>query len=203
MEEQKKVGEGLPAAGDGRREELKKRTDSLAEEAEKRGEDGGRIEPKALKIDNEIASQYNELQVSNAQTGWCYRWVYTGGAGQTVMRARVDGWKVVQGEDPEAKELIAVDTTRKLGDVVLMKIPDKEYEMLQARDRRIRAVQQGSVTQEIVEMGKKYGGRIQVQTNLDSKAMQRLAMRSAAAQVAGNKFAEMLRKGTVPGMELE
>lgn len=202
-EEKKAEKTNLPPAGEARREELKQRSDALEEQGEREFAGVEKINPHALEIDNEIAGHYNELQVSRAQEGWRYRWMYAGGNGQSVMRAKVDGWKIVQGEDPEARELIAVDTTRKLGDVVLMKIPEEKWERLQARDVRMRAVQQGSVTQEIVEMGKKYEGRIQVRANLNPREMQRLAMKSAAAKIAGNKFDQMLRRGTVPGMEIE
>jgi hypothetical protein len=104
---------------------------------------------------------------------------------------------------PEAKELRWVDTTRKLGDVVLMRVPEKKFQQLHARDRRIREHQQTSVVSQLEEMGERYRGRgVIVHTNPDSRMLDRMAQRAAAQQIAGKKFDQMLKTGTVPGAEL-
>ncbi len=51
----------LPA-GDARREAQARAADALAEQAEAQSDDRGAIDPRAFKIENELAQHFNELE---------------------------------------------------------------------------------------------------------------------------------------------
>src|SRR5260221_6425156 len=136
----------LPPVGDARQEELKRRTDVLAEKLETSTPEAYAFDPKKLDIDNEIAYfvTRNELDVTGKQDGCRYRWVHFGQNGRSVTGAKLDGWEVVSGSDPESVELRAVDGTRRLGDVLLMRIDERRAIRLEQVDRYRRQLEQES-----------------------------------------------------------
>ena len=105
----------LPPAGDEQRDELKRRADDLAERAETIGLDGGRVDPSAFRVENELAQHFNELDVNDADPAYAYCWVQAGYAGRFIKMKLTEGWEVVQGDMPEASELrgMGADTDRK------------------------------------------------------------------------------------------
>jgi len=204
----------LPPPGDARQDELKRRADVLEEEAEKRAGavDGGAIDPEALEPINEIMSQigadggYNVLEVSNAQSEYRYSWVYTGQHGLMIKaKLAARGWEVVQGDMPEAQELKGVggDTTRHLGDVVLMRCR-LDYARMQDRFEREKADRaQASVTANLAGLGDKYRKTgLVVRTSLSEEELKRAGRRAHAEQLAGNIQDRLIREGRMPGVAI-
>lgn len=198
-------GSHLPPPGDERREVLRERADDLAQAAEEAGAAGGRIDPRAFEVDNEIANHIDDLSVSGQRDEYVYCWVnFTHNHGRMIRLKLSEGWEVVQGDDPEAIEFKAVgaDTTRRHGDVLLMKCRRDRYKLLQKREAAKRAAQQGAVTAQLEEMGQKAAPHgITVHSSMDT-INPRVASRMMARQAGTRAVDQMLRTGTVPGMEV-
>ncbi len=199
----------LPA-GDARREAQKAAADTLAEAAEARVE-AERIDPRAFKIENEIARYFNELEVTDAQPEYEYCWVQAGYHGRFIKMKQTERvpeggrlvpcWEVVQGDMPECQELrgMGADSTRRLGDVLLMRCRrDRFLKLKRMRDARRDALYNGTTT-ELEELGRQHRNRgVIVHTNLgDAMADGRGAMlRQQGLQMVDS----MLRTGSVPGL---
>ena len=134
----------------------------------------GSIDVSALQRENDIANNTQYLRVSNPQPGWVYRWVSKNRYGQHIQKAKMMGWLVVQGNDPEAIELKgggmhgmgvgSPGTTRELGDVMLLKIPHEKWIVLQALAiARQRKIQQAS-SANLVELASKYSNVMTLHT---------------------------------------
>lgn len=179
----------LPPPGDERREVLAERTDTLAQEAETRAavEERFAIDPKAFRIENEIAAHLDTLKVSGALPEFAYRWVnFISIGGIMVTRAQNDGWEVVRAEMPEAIERRDELGRRRLGDVILMRIPIDRKLFLDRRDIALARLQAESSEAALLEMGEKYAGHgITVKTELDPAAIRRAEAQAAAREVAG------------------
>ena len=200
----------LPA-GDARREAMREAEDTLAEAAEAASDERGAIDPRAFKIENEIARYFNELEVSNPDPAYQYRWVQAGFHGRFIKMAQTERvpeggglapcWEVVQGDMPECMELRgpAADTTRRLGDVILMRCrKDRFLKLQRMRDARRAALQSGSTT-ELEELGRQYRHRgVIIHTNLgDAMAEGRgTLLRQQGLQMVS----DMIREGSVPGL---
>lgn len=66
---------------------------------------------------------YNQIfDPSSPQMGYDYARVFAGANGYEVTEAKLLGWEVVRGDDPEDEDHKAVDGTRQFGDTVLMRI---------------------------------------------------------------------------------
>ena len=195
----------LPPAGDARREVLAERQDALDEQLEGVGDDVGRIDPKALEVENELAQRFNELEVSNRDSGYMYGWVYSGQQGRMIRLKITEGWEVVQGDMREAEEMkgIGTDTTRRLGDVILMRIRKDRYVLLQRREAEKRVRQQEGVTSTLEEMGESLGKRgVVVHTDLKSmnpQMLKRMQNRAAARKIATGRVDQYIREGRMPG----
>lgn len=198
-------------------DDLKRRADALAEMAEEEG--GGeklRLDPEALKLENEIAQhfdEYNQLSISDAQPEFEYSWVYVGqrGAGRSAMvnmkkamRVRVNGtwmptWHVVQDSMPESMENYgtAGDTTRQIGDVVLMRCRKDLKKLLDEQEAEKPRAQALAVNSTMQGLADKFGTNL---TDLNSPQAQHLLARMQGKSIAGQRFDRMLRTGTVPGM---
>lgn len=190
----------LPPAGYKRDEELKLRTDTLAREAETRGGEVEAIDPSRLKVDPELAQYFDILHVSNADPTYKYFWVFTGQHGLFIKKKLIVGYEIVQGDMPEAIELKGMggDTTRKLGDVVLMRIRIDQWKKLDRLEEAKRAAQQGSVLSPIRELAEKnarHGINVYTQDSMPEQYLKRMQARS----IAQNKMAQMVREGNVPG----
>lgn len=216
MAGRRKGATGRPAdlpAGDERREAEAQVADELAEQIDAMPE-GAKIDPRAFKVENELAQHFNILDVSNGDLMLKYRWVYSGQHGLQIKMALADGWQVVQGDDPEAIELkgIGADTTRRLGDVILMKIPRDKYVMIQRREARKREAQEQAVSSRFEEIIAPYRRRgygataivngVDVMTGapIDSKRLDFMHNR-AMARAAGDKMLDAaIRDGSMPGV---
>jgi len=196
----------LPPAGDARREMMSKRADDLDELAEELAGDveAGRIDPSKYQPINEILQHLDASEVSNRQDEYEYKWESTARSGYFIRKAQLEGWTVVQGEDPEAKDLMGVrgDTTRHWGDCVLVRCRKDVFLRNQRRDRARRRMQQEGVTETLAEYAdklKQYG--IIVHTSATGPMMERMMARAGARQIAGQKIGDMLKSDQgVPGM---
>lgn len=222
-----KAGDGaLPPPGDERRDELKRREDMLQGFAEKLSaeQEVHAIDPKALEVDRELAQHFDPvslsmLRVTNMQPGWEYTWQNAvNQSGLQVMMKKYDGWQVVSGSDPEAIEHKTADGTRRIGDVLLMKIPTDRKHQLDRRDELRRERVQRGVSAELEDLGRKMQGRgLRVHTpNTDSsdrgfmtqeqtydprRRFIRDTVQAEASRVIGEKLREEVPGVPIPGKE--
>ena len=192
----------LPPPGDARREELSRRTDELEEQAGSM-EGAGAINPESLRVENELASKFNLLDVSNADPMYQYSWVnYINQHGLFVKMKLSEGWEVVRADMLECAELVQADTTRKLGDVLLMRITYDRYKRIENQRREAVRRQNAAVTQDLRDLGDKVAGTgVIVHTDkIPDHTMKAMQSRAEASRIAGRKFDGMVREGNVPGM---
>lgn len=218
--------ETLPPAGHARREEVKRRGESLQAEIERQAANliMGRLDPKALKVHNEIASRTQYMHVSNADPNCKYAWISKNNHSQHIRALEQQGWRTVQGDDPEALELKGTsgvasgtgtpDSTRQIGDVILMKVPKDVYVALQAR-KHARTIQlQQSSASDLLSLADRYRKYVKLRTvegapdmgqNFEGPPIQpqRFSSNPAARRAALDKLDAHLRAGDVPGMELQ
>lgn len=213
MAKEKTVEPQLPPPGDERREVLAQRKDELEERAEKLAaeQELSRISPKALEPDNDIQARLHLLQVSNAQPGKVYCWVKCVAQTYTptgVQRKLADGWEVVCGNMPEAIECRQADGTRRIGDVLLMRIDQARHERLQEKERYKRLAQEEGVAAGLLEKSAElaragYGENlVHVPENMDEGMMEQIVKKSAARQLATKAIDGMLRQGRMPGVPI-
>lgn len=146
-----------------------------------------KVDPKLLKEDPEILKhfnpQMNAFEVSNPKPGYAYYWeCYTVPQALTRKRGEVrlllgpsyhgPGWEVVgacscvgnkHGNDcpfPEAQELKQADGTRKIGDVMLLRIPLDTYIEMQKRVLLMVRFKEMNISETFTEFVDKYGGRV-------------------------------------------
>lgn len=199
--------------GDERREAAAQATDELAERAETLGGDGGAINPNAFKVENELAQHFNILAVTNQDPAYRYGWIYLGQYGLQIKMKLAQGWEVVQGDMLEAVELkgIGADTTRKLGDVMLMRCRMDRYLALQRIETVKRGRQEEGIAARFQEIlgpyHKRYGATaivngqdVMTGERVDARRLDHMWKRSQAA-AAGTKIVDtMLRDGRMPGV---
>jgi len=193
----------LPPPGDARREELSRRTDELEELAEQVGESMGSIDPSAFEVDPALAARFNELEVSNRDPAYAYCWVFTGQLGRMVKMKTIEGWEVVSGDMEEAADLKQPDGTRRLGDVMLLRIRKDRKILLDRKDRERREAQQGAVTATLEEMGQqasKLGVVVHTGQNINPDMLKRMEGRASARRAAVGAVDQMIRAGRVPGV---
>jgi len=176
--------------------------ETLERAAEELNKEAGVAKLDEIPVDREIANVVSELEVSNQRPGWVYCWVYTGQNGIMIRRKQAEGWIVVQGDDPEAKEVKESATTvRRIGDTILMRLPTARWEAMQQRDEELTRLRMHSSTGNLQELGRKHG--ITVHTTEDaspSPVLSRAFAHAAARSVARGKVTDMIKTGTVPGM---
>ena len=210
----------IPPAGYARNEELLKRTDDLAEKAQAVSDEGmvGTIDPKKLEPIREYQEVFTRpidpLTVPNAQKEFDYCWVWTGSNGQKIWEKKsmmVSGmrstWHVVQGEMTEALDYKTEDTTRRIGDIILMRILKDDHKILLDNIEYRRQLQEYGVVGELIELGDKYRGKgFIVHSDPNSRfasgkesVMDTVRRRAASGQ--GMKAVDnMVRNGNVPGI---
>lgn len=154
----------LPPPGHARQEALKSRQDELEVRAEQMAAQMllNTIDPSTLEIAREIAAKVQFLDVSNKQPGFVYQWVSTNRNGEHVMMAKQLGFVTVQGDDPEAIELKgegSLDTTRRLADTILMKIPEERWIVLKALEIKRQREVEGASSSMLVSLGDRYRDR--------------------------------------------
>ena len=209
-------------AGYNRNEKMAKRIDELEQKLEKLMNESEvyAVNPKSFQVDPAVQHQIEErgrFYISKADPAYKYSWVYTGQGGQMVWQKKYWGWEVVQGSMPEAMEAKkAEDTTRRIADVLLMRIRlDMYYKLEDALARKRRAVEQGSVNS-MINLGEainaKHPGSIKVHTDgtgqfasgrgpsVGSLIEQRANSGFGVHREAAKQVGEMVKDGTVPGI---
>lgn len=190
----------LPPPGDARQEELSRRDDELAQMAEELGENMGTVDPSVFDVDPALAARFNELDVSNPDPAYAYCWIFTGQLGRMVKMKSIEGWEVVSGDMEEALDLKQPDGTRRLGDVMLMRIRKDRKLLLDRKDRERRDAQQASVTATLEEMGQRAGVTITSGESVNPRILKQMQNRAAARQTAMGAVDKMIRAGRVPGV---
>ena len=198
----------LPPAGDARRDELKRRDDALAEAAETRAAEAGvsAVNPAAFRVESDLAQHFNELDVTAQDPAYAYCWVNSGHFMRFVKMKLAQGWEVVQGDMPEAIELkgMGADTTRRLGDVILMRIQKDRKLLLDRQERAHRRAVESGVTSTLDELGEKYRDKgVIIHTNMDAanpRLLKTMAQRAQARSIAGRTTDHLIREGRMPGV---
>jgi len=197
----------LPDPGHERREALKRRLEKLnAEAAELSAElevevvDSSKLEP-----DREILQHYNagDLPVSNRQDGFEYCWVFADPrnnmAGRQVFKKRIQGWEVVSGAMPEASDHKHVDGTRRVGDVLLMRIRYDRYVKLRREEKETLKKREAGVSAGFMELGQKHAATgIKVYDTVPDNALKH-AQNAAAQERAGKITDKWIKGGNMPG----
>ena len=209
----------LPPPGDARNEELKKREDTLEQKAEELADQNEvyAIDPKALKIENELAQHFDYqegtmLVVTNPQPGRVYNWAnHASQHGIDVTRKMAQGWQVVKSEDPECEHMRGADGTRRIGDLMLLWTTPEQKARLDAYEtgRRDRIYgPSGTVEQEMRDLSAKHPNSFVVRpaqrTSRVGTAAELLGpkhvspgMRETAARMLGEKL-----RNEVPGLPI-
>lgn len=174
----------LKPPGDEQREQLRERADALEEQREQltNAYEMERIDPKNLDPIREIQNLLSmDLQsVSQSQPGFRYCWEFTGFHGQGITQKKLLGWVVVQGEDPEARELMSgPDTLRRLGDCILMRIPEERYAEIERYLSFLSAQRKCAGEEDLRELAERTGLPVQINSE---KALKSGAGRSAGLQ---------------------
>lgn len=198
----------LPPAGFARDEVLAQRKDAL--EAAINLQPLEKINPKALLPDSELQHDIvasDMLSVSNAKPERVYAWVFTGTGGTMIWKKKAEGWVVVSGSDPECSEWKHEDSTRRIGDTILMWIPREKFDALETRRRHVRELQIDGITAEARELARKGRGALILHENGEAKFGRSgktlgevMESRAPMAKVAMQGVDKMLRDGSVPGM---
>lgn len=196
----------LPPAGFERDEELRRRADELERKVEMLMSqmDIGAINPKVFEKDREIqhAIQLSDgLQVEGALDTHMYCWVnYNTQHGTKVWQKKSLGWEVVSGDAPECRNHIKEDNTRRIGDVLLMRIPKDLHLMLEmkAADRR-RAIEFG-VDSDLRDITSKHRDAMTYHGDVGDTSAFKAQRAAGARQVASQQLNTMLKRGTVPGL---
>jgi hypothetical protein len=192
----------LPPAGHQRDEELRRRTDTLQQAAEERADALGAhgFNPDVLAPDREILADFDGFEVSSRQPGFEYKWVPfdnpVANKGLMVAQAQTQGWQVVCGDMPEAKEKEIVGGMRKIGDTVLMRIPIERAEAIRARERQVYNAQHESAHSSLIELGKRRGITVKPIGEV-GPWMSQMSARDRGAQAAKQKYEQGLREGTL------
>jgi hypothetical protein len=201
----------LPPAGYERNEELAQREDNLAQAAEERASalETESIDPKKLRVENEIAQNFDPatsmLKVSNPDVCFMYCWAFSGMHGLMITQKQIEGWTVVQGEDPEAIEHkgIGADTTRRVGDTLLMRIPKDKYLLLDRRRKeQANRFNAGSTTfsDRAENLAHKYNIPVYHEGEVDPRTLKRMQSNAEARKVASSKVNQLINQGRMPGM---
>lgn len=200
----------LPPPGHARDEELRRRTDTLEQRAEQIFENVGTVDPEVFKKDREIQDMLlksDGLEITHRQPGYMYCWVnYVNQQANRVWQKKALGWEMVQGNLPECVEFKREDGTRRIGDVLLMRIRMDFHMILEQRNEERRRRQQLGVSSEVRRIAQAYPKAFgQVQTSdeggpLAQTVLQRGEATAAAQRTAAHHVDAMLRRGTVPGL---
>jgi len=191
----------LPDAGHERKEELKRRHDELMAEAEKLADEIGLYSVPAdafsgAKVDREVRRAVNdtgEVFVSNADKTCKYAWIYGDPqkrfGNRWVNAMKMLGWKVVEKNEPEAREHMAEGGHRWIADCILMKTRLDNYLKLQQRDREKRRARHEGIKSNLEAMGDRLGVKVHdyvpdgVQDQMKDKVVQQ---RGRNRRIAGS-----------------
>ena len=190
--------EELPPPGDARRDALKARQENLDREKEKFDSqvELEAMTPESMEVIPEVAQQVHMLRLRNPDPEYDYCWANCRAAnGIKVDMKEVEGWEIVRSSHPESKGQRIDEFGRcRVGDAVLMRLRKDASLALKRRDRAKRLAMQAGVGSDLEALADKFGVNARP---LTPQEMQRMA----AKQIAGQRFNQMLRTGSVPGMQ--
>lgn len=199
----------LPPAGHEQREVLKQRGDVLEEQAATQFQNVTAVDPDKFEIERELAQHFNELDVTNADPNFVYKWVNFSSNGGIALRRAIappERWEVVTGSMTESEELRAVDGTRKLGDVLLVRMTKKRYTILEQIREENNRRHQGVHESNLRELGRRNSKAVKVYGNDNmpesvTKKMTHPSQQAIAAmrgaEAAANQFEGALREGSL------
>lgn len=208
-------------AGVKRTEAMAQAKDDLAEKAEALPKES--ISPRKIEINREIASVLVQQQnkVSGGLPDKVYCWVRyrrpDGTSDSSAIDAKlveevtVDGqkqpmWEVVTGDMPEARERkgVGADSTRRIGDVLLMRCDRDVYAAWQDNQERYTQLFNGRAI--APEGGRVFidkGRRVHVSTisnDPNDKRYKKMMTSAAANEIANRQFDQQIREGRVAGV---
>ena len=190
-------------AGHARDEQIKVNADVNAERIEQATATVGALDPAAFAPDREILAHTDGLEVSEQQPGFVYAWKLfdnpKSNVGYWVNQAKVQGWQVVCGDMPEAKEHEIVGGMRKIGDCILMRIPKDRHDALIRHEAAMTAARASSVHSNLMELGKARGVMVKVidGANTDPALLTQMDARARGHMAADQKFDRALREGSL------
>lgn len=202
---------GLAPPGAAQREQLAERHDTLQQQAEEMPVEHFTIQnPNVFAPERELQDLIqtrDALTVTNPQPGYAYSWVFTGLQGQMIWAKKAKQWETVQGNDPESREYLYNDTSRRIGDVMLMRLPLDLYLLEQQEAEKKTQKIEESITSDLYTLEAKSGGRFKVhadqETNPYLPEMKSGAQSHGAKQVAMKHLDGQIRRGTVPGVPVK
>lgn len=192
----------LPA-GHARDEQIKINADANAERIEQAAATQGAINPAAFAPDREILAHTDGLEVSNQQPGFVYAWKLfdnpKSNVGYWVNQAKIQGWQVVCGDMPEAKEHEIAGGMRKIGDCVLMRIPADRHAAILRHEEQLAADRANAVHSNLMELGKARGVTVKVidGANTDPALLKEMDNRARGYLAAEQKYDRALREGSL------
>jgi len=200
----------LPPPGDNRRELLARRKAKLEAKLQKIMDEeqiiGGTIPLKDMDIEREIWHALQEMRgtskVVGAQNGFVYAWVICKLPTGQPYQAQIDfkkglGWVVVQGEDPEERrKKTGVDTCRYWADCLLMRIPERRYEVYCRVMHKMTMDKYGANVDETA------GGNLAVvHTDPDDPIFKQWIKDQYVDKEATTQYTRMMQQGRIPGAE--
>lgn len=207
----------LPPPGHARDETRKERADALEAEIDRISNAivQGTVDASKMAQMDELTGQLDGLDVSNRQPGFEYGWVSKNNYGNNhFQKARMEGWEVVQGDDPEALELRGTDrvtpggppdSTRHLGDVILMRISRERYVILQARQRARTMQLHSAADSRLVSLAHSLRdkGVIIRPFDLDAGRASGPGQAYPSGQAAMGRLDRAMRTGELPGLHIQ
>lgn len=209
-------------AGPKRREAMARVQDELEEDIAAMPEGATAVKLKDIKIDGEIISNFNSGHVSNADPAFVYAWKrYVAPFGGTApvdydlaltIRTSSHGvlkcWEKVNGLMTEAIEHRAVDGTRKIGDVMLLRCRKDVYAAIQQWEADKREHRLKGPASTLQSLGDRTGIHVRVddvvmaQRGVDDPVMKHALKHAAANEIANRQLDTQIREGRVRGMEV-
>lgn len=200
----------LPPPGYEREEELKKRTDNLQQYAESdKVPEAYSVDLSSFDVDRELRYmlEMNILEVTNKELGYRYGWFFVGTdrvPGEITYK-QAEGWEVVQGDMKECVHLLkygSPDTTRRFGDTLLMRIPEKLYLRLELRQRLLTERRLGAGDEALLSIVEEYRHKIHsgVSGSINDPNIFPGGKLDPVNMIATATVDRMLRQGNVPGV---
>ena len=191
----------LPPSGHAQREEIKQRGEQLSQQAEERATQLGSsaIDPATIAEDPEILHNFDGLHVTNAQPGFTYSWkLYDSrfNVGYWVQWAKAQGWQVVCGDMLECKEHEIAGGLRKIGDCILMRIPNEKKAALDRRDADLVKMKSQGVHSNLRQLGADKGVIVKV-SELDQDLAGAMAAKHRGTMAGNEKYYQKLRDGSL------
>lgn len=206
----------LLAAGHARREQLKKRTENLEMAAEIMSQDAETysIDPAKLKAEPEILKHFDFINsaftVTNPKPGYVYYWErddhravsWRKSIARMMLGPNAAGWEVVTesvSPQPEARELLDVDGKRKIGDVVLMRIPLDSYTAIHKRYALMEKFRSANVSQKLSDFVRENEGLVTVHSMVNEDPRSYFARKGTQLKHTTQQYVEFPSTEATPG----